>query len=230
MLDFPQNQFQVKSKKAREELDKTEEIWKKNFQGRLMKSSLGVEAGIIAPLTETTFPISQKHSAYSDMPYGRKGTVGEGGCGPLAVEYALRLMGLDVTFLDVLEQCDYKGYRAYEFNSRNQIIGACGTEYALFNNLAIEVFSYSEMLRALENGKPVTLLVSNAIYYNDSSRKGNHFVTMIGVGIGEEALIMDGNRIVNSNEEAKVAIPLKELLPGIKAAWFWEKENVKSYL
>ncbi len=230
MLDFPKNQFQVRNQREREELDRAEEIWKKNFQGRLIRSSYGVKVGLIAPLTDTVFPISQKHSAYADLPYGRKGTVGEGGCGPLAVEYALRLMGFNVSLLDIVEQCDYKGYRAYEYNGAGQIIDAMGTEYALFHNLAMEVFSLREMLRALKDGKPVTLLVDNAIYNNDGSQKGNHFVTLIGIGIGQEAIIMDGNKIVNHDEEAKVAIPLKELIPGIKGAWSWDKETVKRYL
>ena len=230
MLNFPENQLQVRNNREREVLDKADEIWKLNFQGRLIKSSLGKSIEVIVPLTETEYPISQKCSVYSDLEYGRKGTVGQGGCGPLAVEYALRLIGFNVPFLDILEQCDYKGYRAYEFNNEEQIIGACGTEYALFQNLAVEAFSLKEIIDALKSGKPVTLLVDNAIYHNDGSRKGNHFVTLIGFGICESAIIMDGNKIVNCDEEAKVAIPFKELLLGIKGAWFWERERVKRYL
>ena len=51
MLDFPKNQFQVRNQREREELDRAEEIWKKNFQGRLIRSSYGVKVGLIAPLT-----------------------------------------------------------------------------------------------------------------------------------------------------------------------------------
>lgn len=230
MLNFPENQIRVKNKREREVLDRADEIWKKNFQGRLITSSQGIKVEIICPLTETIFPISQKHSAFSNLLYGRKGTIGEGGCGPLAVEYALRLMGLQTSLLEIIEQCDYKGYRAYVYNEEGLIVDAAGTEYALFHNLTKEESSLSNILRALKEGKPITILVSNAIYHNDSSKKGNHFVTLIGIGIGQTAIIMDGNRIVNHPEEAMVAIPFKKLLPGIKGAWVWEREFVERYL
>lgn len=230
MLNFPKNQFIVRNKKEREEIDYACDILRRNFQGRLLKSRIGVKDEVIAYITDSNFPISQKHSYYSDLPYGQKGTIGSGGCGPLAVEYALRLMGFEVFFLDIIEECVNKGYRAYEYNEKGEITTAAGTEDHLFYNLADEALSLSEIFEALKEGRPVTLLVDNTIYNRDSSRKGNHFVTLIGVGIGNNAIIMDGNKIVNCQEEAKVVIPLDEILIGTKGAWIWDKEKVKSYL
>lgn len=48
---------------------------------------------IISPIEKlplNVFPISQKYSEYFNLPYGKISTIGQAGCGPLAVEYALR--------------------------------------------------------------------------------------------------------------------------------------------
>ena len=230
MLNFPENQFVVRNLKEREKIDAIYDVLRKNFQGLLLRSSIGANIVEIASLTTSIYPISQKHSEYSEMSYGEKGTVGSGGCGPLAVEYAFRLMGYEIPFLDILNECVRKGYRAYEYNEEGDIVAAAGTEDYLFHNLADEPFSLLEVCKALKERKPVTILVNNAIYHDDTSRKGNHFVTLIGIDSENNAIIMDGNKIVSCQEEAKVIIPLFKILPGIKGAWIWDKEKVRSYL
>ena len=177
------------------------------------------------------YPISQKHSQYINMPYGKIGTIGEAGCGPLAAEYALRSMGFNISFEEIVRECVDKNYRAYIYDNNGNIIDGSGTEYSLFDNLANELKSLYEILEALEEGKIVTLLINNAIYHQDENRKGNHFITLVGIDKEGNALLMDGNLIEDEKnpEKAFVKKDFRKLMYGIRLAWSWSKEKVEPY-
>lgn len=225
MLNFPMNSFIPKNQKERNWLDLTEARQQEWFKSNLLNSLNSVKAPVVSPLTTQEVPISQKFSKYSRLPYGLVGTVGDAGCGPLAVEYALRVMGFSISFEDILHECVSKGYRAYVYSDSDEIIDGAGTEHLLFSNLAIRLSDLNEIFDFLKKGCPITLLVSNAVYHGNPERKGNHFVTLIGIDENENALIMDGNLTA-----CLVKKPLAEILLGINNAWAWEKTKMNAYL
>lgn len=197
-------------------------VWQENFLKEL--SQLTTIPCIRNLPFEVVFPISQKFSEYSSLPYGKIGTVAEAGCGPLAVEYALRLLGYSYSFNEVLDECVKEGYRAYLFDDYGRIVDGFGSEHSLFHNNAITIHRIHDLFIYLRNGCPITLLVKNTIYHNDIARKGNHFVTLVGIDDCENLLIMDGNLITNSTypHSALVKKNFKEVAPGIRFAWAWK--------
>lgn len=177
MIKFPQNSFVPKNQEEREKADLRDNERVEKFQANLFQEMKG-EFKI--PRVESanflsTYPISQKNSIYSNKLYGKVGTVGEAGCGPLAVEYALRTMGFLIRFDEVLKECVDKGYRAYVYDEEDKIIDGSGTEYVLFDNLATELHSFKEIMNSLEKGCPVTVLMNNAVYHDDEKCKGECF-------------------------------------------------------
>lgn len=230
MLNFPKNQFVPKTKEERNSVDCTDTQNATRFSTQLLADPAQNHKLPFIPCNYRIFPISQKHSTFSGMPYGKIGTVSSAACGPLAVEYALRLMGFPVSLEEILQECVEKGYRGYVYDDSNNIIDGAGTENVLFSNLAQELSgSIREIMVALSKG-PVTLLMDNSIYHDDSSRKGNHFITLVGIDENENAILMDGNLIVTHSEEALVIKNFRKILPGIKGAWGWEHSKVKGYL
>ena len=231
MLNFPKNQTSPKNQAERKVLDKIEKERRDLFQAKILQDMKeDFEVPVITPITTTIFPISQKFSDYSNLSYGKVSTVAEAGCGPLNVEYAFRLMGFSIDFEEILKECVEKGYRAYIYNEDDEIIDGAGTEYALFTNLANELQGVSQIITFLKKGCPITVLINNAIYHNDKNRKGNHFITLIGIDKWGNAILMDGNLIKNDISAALVNKPFKDTLFGLRGAWAWEKEKVKKCL
>ena len=229
MLDFPKNIKEVTNKAQREEVDFEYLLQTNNFKKEILKSK-NCELQKIEPQYMDIYPISQKHSIYSSMIYGKSGTISEAGCGPLAIEYALRYLGFSVKFEEIIKQCIDKGYRAYEFDDNNNIIRGAGTENYIFNVIAEELSgNIKEFMEKLSKG-PVTLLISNSIYHEDVNREGNHYITMIGIDENENAFLMDGNLIVNDPSEALVIKDFRKLIPGIQTAWSWDETKIKTYL
>ena len=173
--------------------------------------------------------ISQKHSpSYSSIPYGLYSDIASAGCGPLALEYALRLLGYNVSFEELVEECVKKGYRGYVYDENDKIIDGSGTKYSLFSNLAEEVKSFEAFIDYIERGLPITCLVKNSVY-RGPGYKLNHFITIMGCD-GENFVLMDGNKIVASNNEALIKFPFWKLVPGFRGAWVWKKEKVASFM
>lgn len=220
MLIFPLNTNQVTNKKAREYLDKKEAKKRDNFQASIIASVSNTIIPDVNPLTLSVFPISQKNSEYSNLPYGKIGTIAEAGCGPLALEYAYRLLGNHLAFPEIVDMCVQNGYRAYIFDDDGNIIDGAGTEYALFDNAAYELNNLWQIFYYLERLCPITILVENAIYLGDSTKKGNHFVTLIGIKNGN-ALIMDGNKYLMNPLQAFVKVPFTEVAKSFRGAWAW---------
>ena len=232
MLNFPDITYQ----EAREERKKYDRKEKEHRMFYLCRMMGEVETKIMIPavtrLPLDRFPISQKCSSVSKLPYGVVGTVDEGGCGVLAVEYALRLMGIYVDFRDILGECVKKGYRKYIYDENNQIVDGDGTKTALFDNLAVECKNLFEIIVYLQTGAPITLLLENSVYHDDPNAKGCHYVTLVGIDENENAIIMDGNRISDPAVPlyAFCVMPVRNLLKGLEGAWTWEKDKVKGYL
>ena len=233
MLNFPDVTYQDQSKELRQKYNEIEQEERQLCNCRMVN---GMKKDICIPpvrkLPLDRFPISQKCSSYSNLPYGKFGTVAKAGCGPLAVEYALRLMEIYIDFRDILNECVKKGYRAYLYDENDRIIDGAGTKIALFNNLAKECKDPIEIAWILGSGVPITLLIQNSVYYRDRKVKGCHYVTLVGIDDNENAILMDGNRITDSAVPlyAFCVIPFKYMVDGIEGAWAWEKEKVLGYL
>lgn len=220
MLIFPLNKNKVNNKKEREYLDKKEAKKRDNFQFSIKLALSKISIPDIEPITLSVFPISQKNSEYSNLPYGKIGTIAEAGCGPLALEYAYRLLGNHLVFPEIVDMCVQNGYRAYIFDDDGNIIDGAGTECSLFDNAAYELNNLWQIFYYLERLCPITLLVENTIYLNDSTKKGNHFVTLIGIKNGN-ALIMDGNKYFTNILQSLVIVPFKEVAKSFRGAWAW---------
>ncbi len=226
MLKFVPNSIVPKSIEEREIVDKAEarqlELWRRMFfkDAFQMKSIQCIHN--IAPAN--MYPISQQFSKYSSLPYGKIGNVADAGCGPLAVEYALRILGYSYSFEEILDECVRKGYRAYIFDKHGNIIDGEGTEHSLFHNNAIILQGMEDLIKHLQRGCPITLLVNNAIYHDDEKRKGNHFVTLVGIDEYQNLIIMDGNLVTNENNPSAALVKKKpwKMASGIKCAWAWE--------
>lgn len=234
MLNFPVNTKSPRNQNERKELDVLEKLIKDMFQEKAKAEVEGIVPPIITPPMEWMgqYPIGQKVSEYAKLPYGRVSTIDDAGCGPLAVEYALRIIGLPVDFKEIVVECVDKGYRAYIYDENNNIVDGSGTEYALFDNLATKLDSLEQVIEYLQKGCPITVLIENRIYHYDDSRKGNHFVTMLGIDQWQNGIFMDGNLIVNKRNPLRALVykPFKKMAPGFRGAWAWEKEKVQRYL
>ena len=232
MLNFPDISYQ-KRKEERQKYNYIEEENRKFYHCRMLgELEKNIKIPIAKRLPLDIFPISQKHSSVSNLPYGLIGTVAEAGCGVLAVEYALRLIGIRVDFRDILNECTEKGYRAYIYDEDDQIIDGAGTKTALFYNLAIECKNLFEIIFFLKSGVPMTLLLENSVYRNDPYAKGCHFITLIGSDENQNAIIMDGNKISDEKDphHAICLIDFRKMIGGLEGAWAWDKDKVLGYL
>lgn len=232
-MNFPKNLFVPKTNRERQLIDISIPEKRNKFNAQMLKDlERGFEIPRVEIIPQNVYPYSQKYSNYSYIKYGKIGDIGSAGCGPLAVEYAIRLLGFSVSFEEIVEEIVEKGYRAYIFNDNDEIINGAGTEYSLFDNLATELNNVQELIISIKNGCPVTLLISNAIYHDDDKRKGNHFITIIGIDDEENAILMDGNKIERENDSKSAVTKIKftKIISGLYGAWYWDKEKVKSYL
>lgn len=231
-MNFPKNII-PKNKEERKYIDKLELQKRDKFQETILKNMKhNYKVSTIEKLPLNVFPLSQKYSPYSNLPYGKISTIGQAGCGPLAVEYALRLLGFTFNFEDIISECVKKDYRGYIYNDNEEIIDSSGTKYSLFSNVATELSSIDEILLFLEKGCPITILIQNNIYHDDENRKGNHFVTLVGIDSSKNAILMDGNKITDKNNSftALVRKPFNKMLLGLRGAWAWEKEKIKNFI
>ena len=232
MINFPKDQS-PKNRIERIEHDKKELKKRDEFQMNILNDMKhNYEIPVVQKLPLDVYPIAQKCSKYSKLPYGLISTVQNAGCGPLAVEYALRLIGFQIDFVSVLNECVIKGYRGYIRDEEDKIIDGLGTKYSLFSNIATELTNLEDILSFLQKGVPITILIQNSVYHNDEKRKGNHFITLVGVDKEKNAILMDGYRIETENDlsNALVRKTFEEMLLGLRGAWAWESEKVKIYL
>lgn len=232
MLNFPDITYQ-EEKEVRQKYNRIEEEHRKFYHCKMlseMEKYIAIPAVRKLPLDR--FPISQKHSSFSKLPYGLIGTVADAGCGVLAAEYALRLIDIYIDFRDILNECVRKGYRAYIYDENNKIVDGFGTKTALFDNMAVKCKDLLEIVLFLKSGAPITLLIENSVYNNDPDAKGCHYITLVGVDENENAIIMDGNRISDAQVPlyAFCVIPFMDLLKGLEGAWAWNKDKAKGYL
>ena len=229
MLDFPKNIKEVTNKAQREKVDLEYLIQQNNFKKEISKCK-NSKVKKITPKSTNIYPISQKHSIYSEIIYGKSGTIGEAGCGPLAIEYALRFLGFSIKFEEIIKQCIEKGYRAYEFDDNNNIISGAGTENYIFNVVAEQLTGNLEQFMDKLAEGPITLLISNSIYHEDASREGNHYITMIGIDENENAILMDGNLIKTKDTQALIYKNFRQIMSGIQNAWYWDISKIKTYI
>ena len=233
MLKIPINQSAPRNLLERKRLDVTLGKRLDLFQERVKHDLPNItvrQTHITAPLN--VFSMSQKNCPYSNLSYGKIGTIAEAGCGPLALEYAFRLNDIKIDFKELLSEIVNKGYRAYIYDEQDKIIDGAGTEYALFDNIGKTLCHLSQILECLETGSSVCILVQNSLYHEDANRKGNHFVTLIGIDEKKNAIIMDGNLIIDANnpKQALTRKPFVNIALSMKSAWAWDKEKLESFL
>lgn len=229
MLNFPKNLFVPTNQKEKEIADAVDQKNRERFSKRFLLSTENIKVPVIKEITKET-PISQKVSIYSEMAFGQIGTVSGAACGPLAIEYALRSIGMEVSFEEILKETVEKGYRSYIFNDEKTIMDGDGTDTALFDNVATKVKTFSEMIHFLKKGCPITILIENAIYHEDTARKGNHFITLIGIDEEKNAIFMDGNLLVDETSKARICKPFFKMGEGFKGAWAWDREEISKIL
>ena len=229
MLEIPMNEKFPKNKEERDRQDFIDDMDLEYFRAKSKMEIEHLKFHAVEPLTSGIFPISQKVSVFSDLPYGKIGTIGEAGCGPIALEYALRANGIQVDFEELVREIAHKGYRAYLYNIQGNIIDGCGTEYCLFDNFGYRLNSVSQVIRELEAKSMICTLVQNSIYRRNVNAKGRHFVNLIGIDRAQNAIIMDGNLIWDERypDEAIKKIPVKEFASAIRAAWVWDKRKME---
>ena len=103
-------------------LDEKENYEMDLFQERMKSDLEKIKIHAIKPIVpKGIFPISQKNSAFSDLPYGKISTVSNAGCGPLAMEYAFRVNGFNVDFEELVNEVSKKGYRGYIYDEAGNI-------------------------------------------------------------------------------------------------------------
>ena len=229
MLEIPMNEKFPKNKEERDRLDFLDDMDLEYFRARAKLEMLHLKTCAVEPLEYRIFPISQKASVFSELPYGRVGTIDEAGCGPLALEYALRVYGMPVDFKELVQEIVRKGYRAYMYDSKGNIIDGCGTEYSLFDNFGYRLYSVNKIIRELKGKSMICTLVQNSIYRRNINAKGRHFINLIGIDRAQNAIIMDGNLIWDERypDEAIKKIPVKEFLSGVRAAWVWNLRKME---
>ena len=233
MFRIPKNARIPKSKKERKEVDVVTleklQVFKERAKEDLNKIKITSISPVI-PLDQ--YPISQKKSVWSDMPYGKASNIADAGCGPLALEYALRANGFNIDFERIVEEVVNKGYRAYIYDEQGLIVDGAGTEYSLFDNLGDRLDNLYQIFDCLSRGSSICILMQNSVYHEDDKRKGNHFITLIGIDDKKNAIFMDGNLIVDNNhpEQALVRKPFEKMALGFKAAWAWNREKLKTFV
>ena len=231
-MNFPESTI-PQNREERKYIDKLELLKRDKFHETILENvKHNYKFSTIEKLPLNVFPLSQKCSQYSNLPYGKISTIGQAGCGPLAVEYALRLLGFSFNFKDIISECVEKNYRGYIYNDNNEIIDGSGTKYSLFSNIATELYNLDEILYFLEKGCPITILIQNSIYHDDENRSGNHFVTLVGIDYSQNAILMDGNKITDNNNPSTALVrkPFSKILLGLRGAWAWEKEKIKNLI
>lgn len=232
MLEIPMNEKFPKNKEERDRQDFLDDMDLEYFRARSKLEVEQLRVREVEPLVYDLFPISQKASMFSELPYGKVGTIGEAGCGPLALEYALRANGILVDFEELVNEIARKGYRAYMYNKEGNIIDGCGTEYSLFDNFGYRLYSISQAVRELEAKSMICTLVQNSVYHQNINAKGRHFVNLVGIDKAKNAIVMDGNLIWDEKypDEAIKKIPVKEFLLAIRAAWVWDKRKMEELI
>lgn len=232
MLKIPMNEVITTNKAERKQLDAKEKEQLELFQKMMRMDLPNVQIPEIKPTVPLDlYPMSQKKSEYAHLPYGKVSDIADAGCGPLALEYAFRANGMKVNFPKLIKEVVDKGYRAYIYDDDGNIVDGSGTEYALFDNLGIRLFSVYDILECLDAGDCVCILIQNSVYHQDAKRKGNHFVTLIGIDEEKNAIMMDGNLIVDEHPEAAlVRKPFMEMALGIRSAWGWDKKKLKTFI
>lgn len=224
----PTNMVEREEKAAREKQE--QKILSEKFIKELENFST---LPLIFPITKLR-PLSQKFSGeYANLPYGKIGTIGSSGCGPLAILFGLQVAGFtNVDFTQIVEECVLKMYRGYIFDETGSIVDGDGSENELFD--IAERVNIGGILQALNRGILVTLLVSNSVYNNDPERTGNHFVSLNGIDEFGLAQILDGNLIKNPErpEDSETERDLRSLIleGGVKGAWAWTPEKVAKSL
>lgn len=226
MLALPINKLKASNKIEQEKIDLKDKEDIKRFRDNILKELETIKTiPEIKALTIDIYPLSQKISEYSHLPYGNFGTVKEAGCGPLALEYALRVQKYNINFKEILDECVKKDYRAYVYDDEGKIIDGCGTYNNLFSDVGIELKSIKEIFEYLQNNSPVTLLIN----YDETIHTSNHFVTLIGIE-DNKLIIMDGNLIQTNEKEALIKLDFYENITKIKGAWSYSKNKLDKFI
>lgn len=218
-VNLPKASVIPKNKEEYEIHSKIEQIKRNSFERQFHESIKSIKNIPEIPQITEEKPISQKNSEYSNIVYGKAGTIGEGGCGALAIEYALRCIGIKCDFKELIKEIDEQGYRAYKLDEQGSILSGDGTEYEIFEILAKELHSANEIFEYLQQSCPVTALVKNNIYHSDINHKGNHFVTIVGIDKNQNFVITDGNLDVDKPVLRKAST----MFQAIRGVWGWKK-------
>ena len=226
-LKLPLNKRKSNNQKERTRLDIEDKQDIENFKNNIKKELKKIKSipNINLVVSSNNFPISQKYSIYSNLPYGEIGTIKEAGCGPLALEYALRIQNYNIEFKQIVDECTCKGYRAYIYDNDNNVIDGSGTYNNIFTDIGVKLNTIKEIFEYLKKGSPVTLLIN----YNDTIHKNNHFVTLIGIE-NEKLIIMDGNLIEDDEKQSLIKLDFCDNITKVKSAWGYKKEKLEMFI
>lgn len=159
--------------------------------------------------------ILESDPRWKDKLSGAVGTVEESACIALVAWQILKYYGIEVSVLELKDLIVEKGYRAWK------PIGIGGMHVLLDNIIAMyrgvkpiedtRLRTVSDVYRELGAGHFVPVLVKNSVYWDDESRKGNHFVLFAAVK-NNEAIVID-----SSIGERR--LPIFQLLRATIVAW-----------
>ena len=148
-------------------------------------------------------------SKNKDIPYSSS-TLGQSGCAVFTFHQGLRYSTKSVPTISTL---------AHVLASEEYYEPGKGTWHNLFDHWGLrrasdikEVFDY--FMLTIKERPIVTVLVSNKDYPYSESGVGSHFINLVG-------LTCKGFLIDDPNQEDRLFLEFKKILPAIHIAWIW---------
>ena len=148
---------------------------------------------------------NQLDKRWSEIKYGKSGTIGEAGCGPTSLAIVVStLKGKNVTPVEVANWSVKNGYRCEGNGSYHSLIPEGAKHYGL----KVEKLGRSsrkELTEHLSSGKLVVVIMAKG-HFTD----GGHFIVLRGITPNGKVLVADPASRKRSNMEWDMSIILNE--------------------
>ncbi len=165
--------------------------------------------------TDVTY-FNQTDSRWSDLPYGKTGTIGRSGCGPTALAIVVSsLSGKTVTPPEIADWAERNGYYVEGKGSRHTLIPDGARHYGL----SAEGIGRDgqKVADALADGKLVIAVMSKGHFTSQG-----HFIVLCGVKEDGKILVADPASVSRSNQLWDLSLILEEANKGADAKGpFW---------
>lgn len=165
--------------------------------------------------TDVTY-FNQTDSRWSDLPYGKTGTIGRSGCGPTALAIVVSsLSGKTVTPAEIADWASGNGYYVEGKGSRHTLIPDGARHYGL----SAEGIGRDgqKVADALADGKLVIAVMSKGHFTSQG-----HFIVLCGVKEDGKILVADPASVSRSNQLWDLSLILEEANKGADAKGpFW---------